>query len=527
MDRDNEKVPETTMLEHGLTQEKAQLQHEEDAAQGTQAETQLTILQALKAYRKAVLWSFTMSMATVMESYNLILINTLYAFPQFLQKYGEQLPDGTYQMSAKWQVVLTLLTVVGMIPGVFANGILVDKYGYRYTMLFAHVALIGIIFIQFFAPSVGVLAAGCFLLSIPCGIFAAATPGYAAEVCPLALRGYLTTYVNLCWVMGHMIAAGVLIAMSGNQTQWSYRIPFAIQWLWPPFLVFACYLAPESPWWLVRKGDIEGAVKIMDRLVSASPEVVNKRNAVAMMDHTIQTEKEMDIGGSYWDCFKGSNLRRTEIAVISWGCQILPGWAIQNYSTYFFTLAGLSSGNSLKLALGNYAIAFAGTLTSWFIQTKCGRRETYLWGLVAMLPPMLIVGFIDLAPASENIRWAQAALLLVWFFLYGSTIGPVPYAIAAEVGASRLRSKTISLGRNMYYVLSILNTIVAPYMLNPSEGNLKGKAAFPAAALTAVLVVWTFFRLPETKNMTPETLDRLFHARVPARKFLEESKKYQ
>lgn len=79
----------------------------------------------------------------------------------------------------------------------------------------------------------------------------------------------------------------------------------------------------------------------------------------------------------------------------------------------------------------------------------------------------------------------------------------------------------------MYYFLSVINVIVAPYMLNPLHGDLKGKAAFPAAVLTLLLIVWTFFRLPETKGMTPETLDHLFHEKVPARRFKAEASRFQ
>ena len=64
-------------------------------------------------------------------------------------------------------------------------------------------------------------------------------------------------------------------------------------------------------------------------------------------------------------------------------------------------------------------------------------------------------------------------------------------------------------------------------MLNPAEGNLKGKAAFPAGGFTLVLLAWTFWRLPETKHMTPETLDHLFAEKVPARRFVEEAKRFQ
>ncbi|TPX07714.1 uncharacterized protein E0L32_010610 [Thyridium curvatum] len=499
------------------------------AARGTQRETELTVLAALKYYKKAVMWSLAISMATIMESYDLILINSFFAHPQFQKKFGQPLNNGTggYTLSTQWQIGLSMAGLVGLIPGVFANGILVDRYGYRKVMAASHIFLIGAIFGTFFASSAAVLTVGVILISLPCGVFAAATPGYAAEVCPMALRGYLTTYVNLCWVMGHLIGAGVLIAKLKDPTEWSYRLPFAIQWIWPPFLAVACWFAPESPWWLVRQNRLEDARKTMDRILDAPEGTLNKDDIIAMMDHTIQTERAMEIGGSYLDCFRGTNLRRTEIAMISWGCQILPGFAIQNYSTYFFTMAGLSSNDSFKMTLGNYSIAFTGTVLSWFIQTRFGRRQIYLAGLTAMLPLMATVGFLDLAPPSASIRWAQSGLLLTWFFCYGSTIGPIPFAIAAEVGASRLRTKTISLGRNTYYFLSVVNTVVAPYMLNPTAGNLKGKAAFPAFGLTVILLVWTFFRLPETKGLTPETLDHLFHQRVPARKFKEEAKHFQ
>lgn len=34
----------------------------------------------------------------------------------------------------------------------------------------------------------------------------------------------------------------------------AYRLPFALQWIWPPLILVGVILAPESPWWLVRHG---------------------------------------------------------------------------------------------------------------------------------------------------------------------------------------------------------------------------------------------------------------------------------
>ncbi|KAJ0427171.1 general substrate transporter [Aspergillus carlsbadensis] len=495
--------------------------------QGRRAELDLTVRDALHYYRPAVVWSVLISITTVMESYDLQIVHAFYAFPQFQEKYGVPLDGGGYSIPAKWQTALNLISLVGLIGGTFMNGWASERFGARKVIMASLVALAAFITITFLAPSIEVLLVGELLCSIPWGFFAAATPSYAAEICPLPLRGYLTTFVNLCWVMGRLLATGVLTGTLDIQSQWSYRIPFALQWAFPIPLFLVAWFAPESPWWLVRKGRVEEAEASLKRTISAPKGVVDTGAVIAMIQNTIQVERDMQIGSSYRECFQGTNRRRSEISMVSWGCQLLPGWAIQNYITYFFTLAGLSSADSFKITLGTLSLAFTGTCLSWPLQTHFGRRTIYLTGLVAMFPLMLVIGFLGVAPESSAIHWTQCALLMIWFFCYGCTIGPIPYAIAAEVGASNLRMKTIALGRGTYYILSVVNSVVAPYMLNPAEGNLKGKAAFPAAAFTLLLIVWTFYRLPETKGLTTETLDHLFHERVPARRFGVEKERFQ
>lgn len=110
---------------------------------------------------------------------------------------------------------------------------------------------------------------------------------------------------------------------------------------------------------------------------------------------------------------------------------------------------------------------------------------------------------------SDTIR-ASACLLLVWFLGYGFSCGPVPYVLASEVGSANLRQKTIALARSIYYATLVINSVVAPYMLNPTKGNLKGKAAFPAAGFLIACLVWGYYRLPETKDRTFSELDILF-----------------
>jgi MFS transporter, SP family, general alpha glucoside:H+ symporter len=89
----------------------------------------------------------------------------------------------------------------------------------------------GFIFITFFAPDAATLLGGQITCGLCWGVFATLAPAYASEVCPTNLRGYLTTYVNLCWAIGQFIAHGVLNGCLTIQGDMGYRIPFAIQWV--------------------------------------------------------------------------------------------------------------------------------------------------------------------------------------------------------------------------------------------------------------------------------------------------------
>lgn len=44
-----------------------------------------------------------------------------------------------------------------------------------------------------------------------------------------------------------------------------------------------------------------------------------------MIEHTNELEKSLKAGTTYWDCFKGIDLRRTEIVCILWIGQTLTG----------------------------------------------------------------------------------------------------------------------------------------------------------------------------------------------------------
>ena len=108
---------------------------------------------------------------------------------------------------------------------------------------------------------------------------------------------------------------------------------------------------------------------------------------------------------------------------------------------------------------------------------------------------------------------------MIWLGLYSSLLGPESFTVAAEISATRVRIQTISIARNAYNVANIINGVIEPYLINPTEAGLKGKTAFVWFGICALTLVWAILRLPETKDKTYEELDVLFEKRTPAWKF--------
>ncbi|PKY01491.1 putative transporter [Aspergillus campestris IBT 28561] len=499
----------------------------ENAKAATEKERNMTLLQGIKTYPKAVAWSVLISTCIVMEGYDISLVNNFYAFDQFNRKYGELTSKGEYEVPARWQAGLSNGAYVGEIIGLFINGWASERFGYRYTLIACLILITAWTAIFFTAPNVQALLAAEILAGIPWGVFQTLTVTYASEVCPVALRGYLTTYVNFCWGLGQLIGVGVIKAMIPRTDEWAYRIPYGLQWMWPAPLLVGIALAPESPWWLVRKGKAQKAKQALLRLTSVNRESdFDADETIAMMVHTTALEKQITHGASYMDCFRGTDRRRTEIVCMVWAIQNLSGNTFSNYSTYFFKQAGLDPTKAYAFAMGQYAINMAGVFGAWFLMTiGLGRRTLYLYGLCGLCVMLIVMGFLGLVPDEHRDQSALAtgSMMLIWAMFYQLTVGTVAYSLVAEFSTRRLQIKTVVLGRNLYNVVAIICGVLTPYMLNPDAWDWGNYAGFFWGGICFCCIVYTYFRVPEPMGRSFAELDLLFERNVSARKFASTS----
>jgi MFS transporter, SP family, general alpha glucoside:H+ symporter len=493
----------------------------QDAKAATAVEHTMSVRDSFRLYNKAVFFSMLLSLALVMEGFDTSLLTAFFSLPEFQRRFGKQLHDGSFSITAPWMSGLQNGAVVGEIFGLFGSGIVYERYGYKTTMLGALIAICCSIFALFFANNLRTLLIGEILCGLSWGVFQTQTTTYAVEVTPVSLRAYVTSYVNLCWVMGQLIAAGVVRGMVRQNSlgQWAFRIPFGLQWFWPIPLIIGVICAPESPWYLVKKNRLREARRSLLRLTSKNHKAFNVDNTIAMMVHTNALERQIDAGTSYLDCFRGTDLRRTEIACCVWMIQVFCGVWLGGAGTYFFERAGFPPEQAFNLNLGLPAIGFVGTVLSWFLMRHIGRRTLYLWGLAVQLIVLITIGCLGIPSYRTDLTWGIGCLMYVFVFTFDITVGPVCYSLVAEIPSTRLRVKSVVLARCCYNAAAIIANIITPRMLSPTAWNLRGKAGLVWAAFCLVSLVWTFFRLPEPKGLTFAELDLLFENKANARAF--------
>lgn len=218
-------------------------------------ERQAIFFRCCRTYPKAVAWSLMPFCAIIMEAFDKSLIQGFIAFPPFQRRYGTstaQVADSpdtqSYEISPTWQMGLQNAAIASEIIGLLAHGYITYVVGYRKMLVCCLIWLMIAIFASFFANSIEMLAVGqalcgtCFIMILssrqnadpfqgfPWGVIQTLAATYAAEVVPSTLRAVMLSNDNMCyWLIGQFGAMGVLRVFVKNDTQWSYRLPFAIQ----------------------------------------------------------------------------------------------------------------------------------------------------------------------------------------------------------------------------------------------------------------------------------------------------------
>jgi len=320
------------------------------------------------------------------------------------------------------------------------------------------------------------------------------------------------------WIVVGQFLANCIVYAAGLRTDsYAYRIPYAVQWSVPVVMLCAIFFIPESPWYLVRVKKLDQARNSLDRLFKFSGEDTEQQ--LLRIQEVIELESHNKSTAKWIDLFRGNNLRRTMIATMVFVCQELAGVQfVLGYSTYFFELAGFPTPSAFKLGIGTLALALVGNFIGLALINRVGRRSLFFWGMISCTVDCLGLGICSLIPGQPAL-WGQAAFTMLYMLAFQSGIGPVAYALFAEISSVKLRSKTVGWGVCVNQFFVGVTQVFLPYLINPNEANLEGKVGWIFFGVGVAGSFYAYWFVPETMGRSVDEIDELFERGIPARKF--------
>ncbi|CRK26601.1 hypothetical protein BN1723_015467 [Verticillium longisporum] len=396
---------------------------------------------------RLLFWIGVMLWTLIVRGFESGASGALISIPVFRRRFGV-LIKGTYFISTKWQSIISGAPNGAAIVGAWGASYLADRYGSKPLILLAAVINIASMF-NFLA--IGALLNLC--------------TAYIADIAPLAIRASAIGFCNLSQCIGPFIAAIMSNYTAKWDTDWSWKALVAAQWGFAAVALVGQIFMPESPVYLVRMGKMTAAQKSLERMYSDPQDAKGHLHRISL---TLE-EAELSNTGSYIDCFRGTNLRRTLICIMVFLSEPMAGLGfVGSYGALMYQYLGISDQKSFEIRIGAEVLSMSGATIAFLMADWWGRRP-------------IIRGFL------HHVQ-----------FWYNVGVGSTVYALAGELPTSVLRAKTLAIS------ISTSNS---------------AKIGFVFGAFMFIFAILAYFFVPETRRRTYEELDELFMKKVPTRQF--------
>ncbi|KAK6072591.1 hypothetical protein SCUP234_09141 [Seiridium cupressi] len=398
---------------------------------------------------------------------------------------------GTYSIPASWQSAGSGAPTAGVALGCLFSGFVGQRLSrIRTFFLAAIIAVIGILVQVCSFGHFWQLMAGRIVNSISMGL-----------VCK---EGQL---------VGATMACVANWGLQSRTDQWAYRPTLMIQFIAPVVLIAGGFFLPESPRWLIGRGRVEEARKVLYFLRRGTPMALIDKELNLLVQAENQ-DRELYLHTSWIDVFRGSNLRRT---LISAGVQCLQqaqgSGFIVAYSVVFLQTIGVT--NSFEILIYLHMVNCLSSVLAFHFVDRIGRRPLMVGGAVLLAVCMFVLagltGFHGRDPGAQK---GALACLFIWQFVQAISWASCVWIVCAEVPTLAVREKTVTVATFSGFSTGVLITFVSPFIQDSGYGNIQGKIAFVWGASSIIAAIWAIFMLPELKGRTLEELDELFQKKV-------------
>ncbi|XP_041635443.1 solute carrier family 2, facilitated glucose transporter member 4-like [Cheilinus undulatus] len=457
-----------------------------------------------------VLSVFTAVMGSLQFGYNIGVINAPQKMIEkdynatWIHRYGEHIPTGT--LTSLWSLSVAIFSIGGMLSS-FCVGFVSEWLGRRKAMLINNLfAFIGgsLMGMSKLCQSFEMMILGRFVIGAYCGLASGLTPMYVGEISPTSLRGALGTLHQLAIVTGILVAQILgLEVLLGSEELWPVLmgltvVPTVLQMALLPF-------CPESPRFLY-------IVRCQEHLAKRGLKRLTGKQEVGDLLAEMKEEKrkmDMERKVSILELFRSPLYRQPIIiSILLQLSQQLSGInAIFYYSTSIFMKAGVQSPVYATIGAGVVNCAF--TVVSLFLIERMGRRTLHMLGLAGMCVCAIIMTMA--LALLDSVPWMSYISMLsifgfVAFFEVGP--GPIPWFFVAELFSQGPRPAAMAVAGFSNWTANFIIGMCFQYV-----ADLCGPYVFLIfAALLLFFLIFTFFRVPETRGKTFDQIAANFHS---------------
>merc|ERR1712012_1422220 len=348
------------------------------------------------------------------------------------------------------------------------------------------------------------LIIGRYLIGVNCGLNTSLVPMYISEIAPLNLRGGLGTVNQLAVTVG-LLTSQVLGVdyLLGTDEGWPYLLGIAV---FPSILqMILLPICPESPrYLLISKGQEQGAREALKRLRN-TPNIEDDIDEMRAEEQAQQAEAQITM----FELLRSPTLRMPlTIAIMMQLSQQLSGInAVFYYSTNLFITTGLSETNAKYATIGIGTVMVIMTLVSIPLMDRSGRRTLHLYGLGGMFIFSIFITISFLV--KELVSWIWwLSVVSPLFYVVFCAVGPgsIPWMITAELFSQGPRPAAMSVAVLVNWSANFFVAIGFPTMLT----ILENYTFLPFSMFLALFWVFTYRKVPETKNKTFDEIATLF-----------------
>jgi len=395
-----------------------------------------------------------------------------------------------FHLTSFWHGFTISSALIGTVIGALTAGSPADKYG-RKPILFIIALLFAVSALgSALANSVLSFIAFRFAGGLAVGASSVVAPMYISEISPAAIRGRLTALFQFNVIFGILIAyiSNYLISTMGeNAWRWMLGvggIP-AVAWF------FLLFLVPESPRFLIKKGNITRARNVLYKFETRDIEAEISDITLSM------AQKKGNI-------FSRRYSKSLSIAfLVAMFNQFSGINAILYYAPRIFELTGLSSAASMfqPVIIGLTNGLF--TILGLIIIDKAGRKKLLITGSIGMA---ICLGLVARAFYLQSFAGYELLFFLVGYIMFFAfSTGAVIWVLISEVFPNSVRGQGQSLGSFTHWFFAAVITFLFPAVAGESErGSGNAFLFFSIMMLVQAVVVWKYF--PETKGKTLEEL---------------------